>query len=181
MRQKTLVASLLLALFVVGCGGGSEGGTSAGAVGAGARGGAPSPGAVAAADAICVQMIARSGRLGDELSAETHSGSGALALTTQLMKPAIPIVETSSRRLRELKREAVSSGFDAYVNLFDPILALLRERIAAGEAGDATQAHDLEQQLVEMIDLQRSLAKQAGLEACDVDFIKAFASRGLTQ
>lgn len=180
MRPTILVALLLLALAIAGCGDESKEGTSAES-GTAAGAVTPSPRSVAAADSICGQMIAKSGRLGAEFNAESHTSSGPLELTTRLMEPAIPIVESSARRLRALKTEAASTDFDAYVNLFDPILALLRERVAAGNAGDGTRAHELEQQLVEMIALQRGLAQQATLQTCDVDFIGTFSSRGLTR
>jgi hypothetical protein len=178
--RPTILLALLLALGIAGCGGESSEGTSAEPrpVVAAAP---PRPESAAAADSICGQMIAKSGRLGAEFSAESDTSSGPLELTTRLMEPAIPIVERSARRLRALKAEAASTDFDAYVNLFDPILALLRERVAAGNAADGTRAHELEQQLVEMIALQRSLARQATLQTCDVDFIATFSSQGLTR
>lgn len=176
MRPTILATSLLLSLVIAGCGGGSGEGTASQSAASGQRERAPSARSVADADTICSQMIAKSSRLGAEFSAGSHSNGGALALTTQLIEPAIPIVEDSSRRLRALKSEAASVKFDAYVNLFDPILALLRERVAAGEAGDPTRAHDLELQLIDISSLQRGLARQAGLKTCDVDFIQTFAA-----
>jgi len=109
----------------------------------------------------------------------TQGTAGALELTTEnLIKPAIPIIEGSSRRLRALKPQAQSISFDAYVNFYDPIVALLHERVEAGEVGDPSRAHDLELQLIDLSAVQRRLAREAGLRACDVDFIQAFASGG---
>lgn len=101
--------------------------------------------------------------------------SSPLVMTTErLIKPAIPVVEARSRQLRALKPEADSVEFDSYVDLFDPILALLRERAAAGDAGDANQAHEIELQLIDLTALQGRLAHDAGLDSCDVDFINTF-------
>jgi hypothetical protein len=142
--------------------------------------GAPSSASVTDAEAICSEMVAKSRQMGAEFSASASNlTSDALTLTTQnLIKPAIPIVDRSSRRLRSLRPEARSVRFDAYVNLFDPILALLRERVTAGEEGDPTRAHELELQLIDLSALQRSLARRAGLKTCDVDFVHTFASFG---
>ena len=46
------------------------------------------------------------------------------------------------------------------------------------KAGDATRAHALELQMLDLSDLQRKLAREAGLETCDVDFIQTFATSG---
>jgi hypothetical protein len=175
-----IAVTLLLALVAGGCGG-SDTSTPTGAAEAGQSSGPPDAKAAAAAEVICTRMIARSSQMGAEFRSGQAPAGDALSLTTQLIKPALPIVEDSARRLRALRAEADSVKFDAYVNLFDPVLALLHERVNAGEAGESIRAHELEQQLVEMIELQRELAQEAGLGTCDVDFIKTFVSSGTAQ
>jgi len=178
MRPRILVAALLLTLLAAGCGGESGGSGEATTVAEQP----PSPRAAVAAESICSELVARAGRMGTEFSTEpdpTEGTSGALDLTTRkLIKPAIPIVEDAARRLRALRPQADSVRFDSYVNLFDPVTAILRERVEAGEAGDPTRARELELQLIDLSDLQRRLAREAGLEDCDVDFIQAFAGGG---
>ena len=177
MRLRILVGALLALSLVAGCGGG---GGDASTQKAAAAEGPPNAKAAAAAEAICAQLVARAGRMGVEFSTgsdPTQGIAGALDLTTEkLIKPAIPIVEGSSRQLRALKPQAQSVSFDAYVNFYDPIVALLHERVEAGEAGDPNRAHDLELQLIDLSAVQRRLAREAGLRTCDVDFIQAFAS-----
>jgi hypothetical protein len=171
-----LTAALLLLLFIAGCGGDS-GGSSSGQSAA-TNSAVPSAASVADGEAICSAMIARASRMGAQFTDNPDFHSSALTLTTQkLIKPAIPIVERSARQLRALRPEAKSVKFDSFVTLYDPILALLRERVDAGEAGDEARARDLELQLLDLADLQRSLAREAGLNTCDVDFIQTF-SRG---
>jgi len=132
---------------------------------------------VAKADEICSGMIADSRHMVNRFMETPHPGVDSLTLTTQeLVKPAIPILERSARRLRALKQKATSVKFDSYVTLFDPIVSLARDRVRAGEAGDTGRAHTLELLLVELSTLQRSLAREAGLKTCDVDFIEAFSS-----
>jgi hypothetical protein len=175
MKPKMLTGALFLILFVPGCGGGSgEGASSQATVAVDAA--APSAAAVADGEAICAAMIARSSRMGAQFSANPDLDADALTLTTQkLIKPAVSIVESSASQLRALRPEANSVDFDSYVSLFDPIIALLRERVVAGEAGDRDRARDLELQLLDLVELQRGLARQAGLNTCDVDFIQTFA------
>jgi hypothetical protein len=79
-----------------------------------------------------------------------------------------------------LEQVAASVKFESYVALFDPIVSVVRDRVQAGETGDSTRAHELELLLVDLSKLQRSLAREAGLKTCDVDFIETFSSPGNT-
>jgi hypothetical protein len=180
MRPTILAAALLLILFAVGCGGDSGEGSSTSVPAASAP---PAAAAARKAEAICLRMVAESQRMGARFRAESPDLTrDALKLTTEnLIKPAIPVVESSSRQLRALRAEAESVHYDSYVSLFDPILAVLRERVKAGVERDGTRAHELELQLLDLTGLQRRLARLAGLDACDVDFIKTFASGGATR
>jgi hypothetical protein len=162
---------VLIALFLCGCGSGSE--TTAGEAQARPHAEAAEKSAyVAAGDRICAGMVVRFAHLPD-------LGLDTLTLTTrELVKPALPILERSASRLRALERRANSLALESYVSLYDPIMAVVRDRVAAGEAGDATRAHALELQLLDLSNLQRSLAREAGLKSCDVDFIHTFATSG---
>lgn len=170
MRRMTLVVALL-ALFVAGCGGGSDD------VPTSAEGGSQESGTyVARADRICAEMIADSRSMGNRFRQIPRVGVDALTLTTRhLVKPAIPILEGSARRLRALESQAGSVELESYVALFDPIVALARERALAGEAGDSDRARELELLSLELTVLQRNLAREAGLKTCDVDFIETFS------
>ncbi|HEX6601582.1 MAG TPA: hypothetical protein VF030_02980 [Solirubrobacterales bacterium] len=130
------------------------------------------------AEAVCAEMVAEAKRLGRKLQERKQFPADPLQTTTQLIAPAIPVLTTSARRLRALEDESGSPDFEAYVGVYDPILALLRQRVEAGEAGDRERAQDLEAQLLDMIALQRQLAQAAGLAECDVDFIEAFTTPG---
>jgi hypothetical protein len=169
--KRGVLAVALAALALGGCGGGSK--TASRGLSAGAS--APPGAYVARADRICAEMIADARRIGDRFQQIPHVGVDVLTLTTQrLVKPAIPILEASSGRLRAL--EAANVNFDSYVALFDPIVSLAHDRARAGEAGDSDRAHTLELLLLELGSLQRRLAHEAGLKACDVDYIHAFSS-----
>jgi hypothetical protein len=176
--KRTILAATLVALAFAGCGGGS-GGASDTTQGGGETEATPSKGYVRKADAICSRMVTDAARMGTELRDGSEHPSNPLAMTTKkLIEPAIPIVEESSRQLRALKPRAKSVSFESYVNVFDPIMSLLRGRVEAGNAGEGSRAHELELQLIDLSALLRSLARRAGLQACDVDFIQAFTATG---
>jgi hypothetical protein len=170
MRRVFLV-TVFAGLALAGCGGGaSDSTTTTEATGP------ASPAVVAKADAVCQEMIDDARRMGAEFT-ETTPESDPLTFTTEeLVKPAVGILEESARKLRALQPKAESATFDAYVALYDPILALARDRVATGHAGDEGRAHELELQMVELSELQRPLARSAGLKTCDVDFFEAFTT-----
>lgn len=178
--MKWLAAILaVLALLLYGCGGGSE--TTAQDAAA-QPSNAPQRGSrayVAAADRICAGMIADSRRMAVRFRHLPNRGLDALALTTRaLVEPALPALERSARRMRALAARSDSLPLESYVSLYDPIIAVVRDRALVGETGDATRAHALELQMLDLSDLQRGLARDAGLKTCDVDFIRTFATAG---
>jgi hypothetical protein len=170
---------ILLALLLGGCGEGSETtAEDAATQPQDAREAGDRP-YVGAADRICAGMVADSRRMAEHFSEMPNLGLRALTLTTrELVEPALPILERSAARLRALEGSANSLPLESYVSLYDPIIAVVRERVKAGEAGDATRAHSLELQMLDLSELQRRLAREAGLKTCDVDFIHTFATSG---
>ncbi len=184
MRKVFALTLMALALAVAGCGGGDEETTTAAPPVQGERppskqnDSPPSSAYVKRAEAACADMVAEAKRLGQAFQQRKNFPSDPLQTTTQLMAPAIPVLATSAKRLRALGDESGNPDFEAYVGIYDPILALLRQRIEAGEAGDRERAQDLEAQLLDMVALQRQLAAAAGLAECDVDFIEAFTTPG---
>jgi hypothetical protein len=175
--RRAFSTAALIALFAAGCGGGSDTTT---AVESTTRATEPAGRAhLAAANRICGEMVAASRRMGRRVANLQNTGIPALALTTrELVKPAVPILERSARRLRTLAAEADSLSLESYVSLYDPIVAVVRDRVEAGEAGDDARAHRLELQLLDLSDLQRRIAREAGLKSCDVNFLQTFAAGG---
>jgi hypothetical protein len=178
--NRVLPIAAAVALLVAGCGGGSEE-TAPQDAAAQLHPVAESPSDlhVRRADRICAEMVADAHRMGARFRKIPKVEINALTLTTQeLVKPALPILEASARRLRALQPDAASLKFDSYVTLFDPIVSIVRNRVEAGEAGDSARAHELELLMVDLANLQRRLAREAGLKTCDVDFIETFSSGG---
>jgi hypothetical protein len=175
---KLLAAMLaLLTLALYGCGGSSETTAREAATRPSEASQHGNRAYVSGADRICAGMIADSRRLAVRLGRSSDRGLSALALTTRaLVEPALPPLERSARKLRALAARSGNLAFQSYVSLYDPIVAVVRDRAAAGEAGDATRAHALELQMLDLSNLQRKLAQEAGLKTCDVDFIRTFAT-----
>jgi hypothetical protein len=169
----------LLAFVLFGCGGGSDT-TAQNAATQPPDASQPGDRAyVPAADRVCAAMIADSRQLAVRFTRFSEQGLTSLTLTTRgLVEPALPPLERSARRLRTLAAKSDNLAFQSYVALYDPIISVVRDRAAAGEAGDATRAHALELQMLDLSDLQRKLAREAGLKTCDVDFIRTFATAG---
>lgn len=177
--KHAIIAIVLATVAIAGCGGGSDS-TDSSSSGKSAVTNARVGGALnRKAEAFCAEMVAAATRMGAEFRDGSVGSSDPLTMTTErLIKPAIPIVEKGSAKLRGLGPSPTNVHFESYVKLFDPILSLLRDRVEAGEAGEGDHAHELELQLIELSALQRSLARQAGLDACDVDFVQTFAGTG---
>lgn len=179
-----MLALTLVALALAGCGGGDDA-TTAPADRAPAKPPEQQPTVpsndayIEQAEAICADMVAEAGRLGAALRKREEFPGDPLKLTTRhLIAPAIPVVAASAKRLRALEDESTDPDFAAYVGVYDPILALLRQRVEAGEGGERERAKDLEAQIVNLAVLQQRLALAAGLDDCDVDFVQAFATPG---
>src|SRR5215203_2157085 len=177
MRRLALILTFLT-LFFCGCGG-SEATPQGAATQPSDSGGAGSRSYVTAADRICAGMVAESRRMAIRFGRLPDRGLNARTLTTrELVEPALPILERSASRMRALANRFDSLALDSYVSLYDPIVVVVRDRADAGEAGDATRAHALELQMLDLSTLQRELAREAGLKSCDVDFIRTFATSG---
>jgi hypothetical protein len=173
-----VVLVALVALLLGGCGGDSTT-TVSEAPGDASTAESGDRAYVAAADHVCAGMIAESRRMGTRFTNQPAGQGDALTLTTrELVEPALPILERSAGRLRALEGRANSLALKSYVALYDPIIAVVRDRVEAGEAGDATRAHALELQMLDLSEIQRQVAHEAGLKTCDVDFIHTFATSG---
>lgn len=175
MKATVRILGLALTFVVLGCGAAHTAATTSSSANP-TTAGSGSTHYAAAADAICRDLNRDSRRLGHRFGvALATAGSSPLALTTKvLVEPAIGILERNARRLRSLEPGASSEAFDAYVSLFDPIVALSRDRAQAGLAGNAGRARELELLLINLIEEQRQLAARAGLSSCQADFFRSF-------
>jgi outer membrane murein-binding lipoprotein Lpp len=174
--KRIAAALVVVACLLAGCG--SGGGTTGATTTASTISAAAAKQQKGEADAICTRMIAEAHRLGRKaLAAGVGEYDNTLEFTTDgLIAPALPVVERSVRELRAVTTEAGEPQLDGYVAMWDPILSLLIERVQAGRQGEGEQAHQIEEQLIELAGIQKDLAKEAGLKVCTVNLIDSFTS-----
>ena len=167
MPRLLCLAAIVLTLLATGCGGSGEEDRQ------------PPEAADRAyakrADAICAEALAETRRLGKSLSRSTLDTSDTLALTTEkLIKPGLAIRERLATRLRALPEPRQGdAGVSAYLELFDPLEALTRQRLQIGREGDLGEARRLEELMQGMAEEQQVAAAQAGLSVCAADFVEA--------
>jgi hypothetical protein len=175
-RLVLALVALLAVLGVVGCG--SGGGSSTDGTVAAAPSTAVSTRQAREVEGVCRRMAAEAGRLGRKVLASTDAAEyeSTLEFTTEaLIAPALPVVEARAAELRAIRGDAAEPQLSAFVNLFDPILALLEDRLRAGRQGDSEEAHELELQVIDLGQIQHALAEEAGLKGCEVDLVGAFS------
>jgi hypothetical protein len=98
--------------------------------------------------------------------------TSGLQLTTEAFaKPGIKLVKGLEKRQNALRTAAADPRFDAYVELFDPIVVLGEQRLEAGLDNDRARSEYLQDLLTDLGKEQGEAAARAGLRACDVDFL----------
>jgi hypothetical protein len=128
-------------------------------------------GVVSRADGNCRWMLRNVKRVARSVDLSDYT-SGFQLTTEAFAKPGIKLVKSLARRQGSLRASADDPRFDAYVELFDPIIVLGEQRLKAGLAGQEARSKHLQDLLTELGDEQREAAGQAGLAACDVDFLE---------
>ncbi len=179
MRRIALLLALLVALVPLGCGG-SDDEAASGKQGAQPRTETP-PSVLARANANCRYFLRETRKLGKQAF---RGSSDIEELTTErLVKPSIPLLERVARRQQALARAAHDRHLTLYASLFDPIIVLARERLRSGRAvlrsGDVQEKQRSEELEDAMTDLgleQKTVAEDANLPACSVDFREALLS-----
>lgn len=166
MKAGILVAlaSILVALAGVGCGGGGdgEGETQTQRI---------PPSVLAKAEANCRYFLREIKQIGAGSLVREDPGMNNLELTTEhLVRPSVPLLERIAARQQALQPAARNYWFDLYAEIFDPIVALAKQRLASGAAGNYFRSRDLEDLLTSRGLEQMDAARNAGLSECDVDF-----------
>lgn len=173
MRTRRLAASAAiigLALAASSCGGKKDAGEDRGAAA-----NPPPPHeiperVVSRASRNCHWELREVKRIGAE-AGRTDYRSGLELTTEGIAKPGLALTRRLARKQAALRAAAADSRFDAYVELFDPIIVLGEQRLEAGQIGDETRAKRLQELLTDLGAEQREAAARAGLRACDVDFL----------
>lgn len=169
MNARRLAA--LAAIFGVGLSASSCGGGD-GTIRATSR---PAPHAipgrvVSRANRNCRSMLRSVKRVGQRTRLSDYA-SGLELTTEAFATPGLELVKHLARQQRRLQASAADPRFDAYADLFDPIIVLGEQRLAAGRANDLAQSEELQELLTDLGAEQRETAGEAGLRDCDVDFL----------
>jgi hypothetical protein len=159
--RRAALLGLLAALAGTGCGGGDSSNDQARQI--------PPP-VVAKAEANCRYFLRRIKQIGNGALVREPGMSNLELTTAHLVGPSIPLLERVAARQQALQPAARDHWFDLYAELFDPIIALTKQRLAAGLADDYPRSRELEDLLTTRGLEQMDAARNAGLGACDVDF-----------
>jgi hypothetical protein len=176
-RTRLALALGVAALIApAGCGGGGSGPETSATTTEPQPQGLSASRYVQRADAVCRDALRETRKIGQRFLISGASLDPLMRTTKLLVEPAIRIRERQARRLRQLGPPP-DPALQAYLDLFDPIDSLMRMRAEAGRAGDVERAHTLEQLILDLGDEQRRDASDAGLNACDANFVRsAFAA-----
>lgn len=175
--RRVLATSLTLIAALAamgGCGGGAGSRSTSTSSADPTREAALSPAVARRAEAIC----ARATREIATLAARTallmsREASAEEAITKGMVGPGIEVLEKEGRRLQALAPQVESAVFATYVGLFEPVLDLAYQRLAAGEAQRTDESHELEILTGSLTREQAKLAAGLGLTACETDFFEA--------
>lgn len=164
-----LLGVLALAVFAAGCGG--NGGEVAGPQALRPA----DPAYARRANAICARALVETHQLGQRFSRSTEVATDPLTLTTEgLIKPGVAIRERLANRLRALpKPQRGGASVAAYLELFDPLEVLSRQRLQAGHEENQDEAQRLEKLMRDLAIEQQAAAREAGLDTCATDFVGA--------
>ncbi len=161
-----LVAAALALALLAGCGGSDDSASA----GPGSQAVDPLSAATAAkAEAGCRQLRRETRQIGRSLPRGTVPTN--LEMTTDLLvAPSVPVLERAAERQQGLEGEADNPEFELYAGLFDPIVVVAQQRLAAGKANDTTASEGYEAMLTDLGNEQRAVAARLGLRACQTDF-----------
>jgi 4-amino-4-deoxy-L-arabinose transferase-like glycosyltransferase len=160
-------ASVVVVVALAGCGGGNDDTHTPTTVTA--PNGPEKQRYIARADAVCKHGIAEARALGRNFV--NPGGSALQVFTERLVRPGIPILERFAARLRAIQPRPQDTNLETYLGLFDPGIALLKQRLRAGERDQLEESQNLELLLVSLGDEQRELGRRFGFRACNVDFL----------
>lgn len=161
-RQTTAALVAVVAMVALAsCGGSGETAPSA-----------ASQRALAHANTNCRQMLRAVRHLAKGVLSSGYTNT--LELTTEgFAKPGIRLVKREAEQQQALQAAVADPRFSLYAELFDPIIVLAEQRLDAGQAREIARSELLQNLLTSLGAEQRQAARNAGLRACNVDFLEA--------
>lgn len=171
MRSLLAFAGLVaLCLAISACGGGSDSGTSSSDPGG--TGGANQVQAMAKAEANCRLMLREVQQLAHGVLSEGFKNNMQL-VTIGFGRPGLEVARRTRARQQKLIGAVDTKAFETYVGLFDPIILFAQQSIAAARIEDLQTVTNLKEKLLTLGAEQGIVAGEAGLPACEVDFLDA--------
>jgi hypothetical protein len=123
---------------------------------------------------ICRRANREARAVGRELpNVFSQSSSPQVAIANGLIRPGVEILSGESAALRSLRPDPSSRSLGLFIGLFDPIVALARERLETSGGANPERGHELELMIARLSDEQVAAARRVGLTACSVDFTRA--------
>jgi hypothetical protein len=164
----TLVA---LCLAVAACGGGSDSTTTTAADPGGQATGEQEE-ATVKAEANCRLMLREVQRAVHGLLSAGYKNNLQL-VTIGFGKPGLEVARRTRARQRKLVDAIDNKAFETYVGLFDPIILFAQQSLEAARIEDVVTVANLKEKLTTLGAEQGIVAGEAGLPACEVDFLDA--------
>lgn len=169
---RALMGGVLVALALAGCGTGSS--EPSHLISTPTR----SP-YIARANQICGMMLRETRQLGRRFikAVAATDQPSLLALETKaLLGPGLGVLDRASKQLRAVSARAQDAALGVYVGLFEPIIQLGELRLHAGRTGNFAESQNLEQQMEQLGEEQRTAARLAGARTCGVNFLHALTA-----
>lgn len=164
-----IVATVALCLAVAGCGGGSDSGASTTDRDSAAT--VTHEQALAKADANCRLMLHEIKHFAQR--GLTGFKNNIQAVTIGFGKPGLVVAKRTRARQQKLVDAVDDKAFETYVGLFDPIILFAQQSIAAARIEDIRTVTNLKEKLTTLGTEQGIVANEAGLPACEIDFLDA--------
>jgi hypothetical protein len=168
-RLAALALIALLGLTIAACGGG---GSTTGAGGPGPSTDPATARAMAKAEANCRLMLDEVKALAHGVLSEGFKNNMQL-VTIGFGRPGLEVARRARSRQQKLIGAIDSKAFETYVGLFDPIILFAQESIEAAKAEDLVTVTNLKEKLTTLGVEQGLVANEAGLPACEIDFLEA--------
>jgi hypothetical protein len=161
-----------LCLGLAACGGNSGPDTTAEGTNSVSAREASATHAMAKAEANCRKMLAEVKAAAHGVLSEGFKNNLQL-VTLGFGRPGLAIAKRMRARQAKLIGAIDSPAYETYVGLFDPIILYAQKNVRAAEAEDLARATELKEKLTTLGTEQRIVAGEAGLPACEVDFLEA--------
>lgn len=172
---SALLIIFALALVLAACGGGGGESTTS----AGDERTPSQEKAMAKAEANCRLMLREVREAAHGVLSRGYENNLKL-VTLGFGRPGLKVARRTRARQQKLVDALDDKAFETYVGLFDPIILFARQSMEAATREDLITVTNLKEKLTTLGTEQSVVAAEAGLPACEVNFLNAMV-RAATQ